>query len=323
MANFVGERLESGKTLQFLGETFLRLPAKLAGWYCGTYEYSRHNCIEELGIALHSLRHKSSIYHFLYGEKNYRFSGCLNGFRGNKYVASFHHVPSRLNHYLIYKNHLKYLEHAVAMSSNQIEFLERWVGPGRVTVIPHGVDTEYWHPKTTSALRETVHCVFAGQHLRDFETLESIVQQIARLGMKIEFVLLCANDRCKSIADLSNVQVVQRCSDSDYRAIMQNADLLVLPLKDSTAVNSVLEALACGVPVITNSGGISDYLSEKCSYQFDVGDARGMIDAIVHLATVPTELRAMKENARSQALEYSWPRIAKRMSELYLQLVPA
>ncbi|MBN1510502.1 MAG: hypothetical protein JXB13_00670 [Phycisphaerae bacterium] len=49
--------------------------------------------IMELQASLHMLRHRRSIYHVLYGEKSYRYLGCMAGWNGNALIATFHQPP--------------------------------------------------------------------------------------------------------------------------------------------------------------------------------------------------------------------------------------
>ncbi|MEM2001636.1 MAG: glycosyltransferase [Candidatus Methanomethylicaceae archaeon] len=111
-----------------------------------------------------------------------------------------------------------------------------------------------------------------------------------------------------------------RVPDDVYRAEMQSADLLVLPLKYSTAVNTVLEALACGVPVVTTLGGISDYLDESCSVQTPPGAAEAMARKILELLDEPDVLQSMRSLARKQAEKFAWPRIAAQLRGLFSTL---
>jgi uncharacterized membrane protein len=53
----------------------------------------------------------------------------------------------------------------------------------------------------------------------------------------------------------------------------------------STANDAVLEALACGVPVVSNAGGVEDYLDERSGLVFPVGDAAGMAAAVLFRLT--------------------------------------
>ncbi|PQO38073.1 hypothetical protein C5Y97_08290 [Blastopirellula marina] len=305
--------------MRLAGETVFRLPAKLAGWYCGLYEYSRHNCVDEINVGMHLMCRKEAIYHFLYGEKGFRFSGCLSGIRGNRLVASFHHAPSRFDEMVPYKRHLRYLDHAIVMASNQVEHIEQWVGQGKVSVVPHGVDVDYWQPAADRVVGERLKCVFAGLHMRDFETLEAVVKCVNQSNAPVDFVLLCSDRRCESIASLPNVTWRPRTSDEDFRYEIQSSDALVLPLNDSTAVNSVLEAMACGLAVITTAGGVSDYLRPSFSLQFQRGDSAAMAETVICLAEDRELLARMQIAAREEAQNLSWTSVARRIREVYTQ----
>jgi glycosyltransferase involved in cell wall biosynthesis len=69
---------------------------------------------------------------------------------------------------------------------------------------------------------------------------------------------------------------LRRVGDGEYLRLLQQSDLLVLPLRQSTTCTAVLESLACGLPVVTDKGGIEDYLAPDCSVALSVGDAGGM-----------------------------------------------
>jgi glycosyltransferase involved in cell wall biosynthesis len=323
LAEHLGPLLAPGPVLALLGDTVLRLPAKLTSWYCGAYEYSRHNCIGELGAALHLLRRRNAIYHFLYGEKGFRFSGPLNGVRGNVLIGTFHHAPSRFAEMLPSQRHLRRLEHAIAVGTNQVEMLERLIGAGRVTYVPHGVDVDYWRPEERDDEDRPLRCVFAGQHMRDYVTLEGVIRQVRAARAPVEFVLLSSHEICGAVAGLDGVRWLRRTTDDEYRREMRASDLLLLPLTDSTAVNSVLEALACGAAVVTNKGGVADYLDARCGLVHEIGDVRGMAESVLALAEDRERLTRMQRAARQRACELAWPRVAEQVIDVYRKVISA
>jgi glycosyltransferase involved in cell wall biosynthesis len=71
-------------------------------------------------------------------------------------------------------------------------------------------------------------------------------------------------------------------------------------LRVSTTNTAVLEALACGVPVVTTQGGIADYLTPSCG-----------------VLAPPSDPQFMAREAREQALRFAWPRVARQMAALY------
>jgi glycosyltransferase involved in cell wall biosynthesis len=318
---YIGEVLSLSPCLRHLGNTVLRLPTKLIAKASRVYEYSRHSCIAEIGTALHLLRHRDAIYHFLYAEKGYRFSGLLDGCRGNRLVGSFHYPPSKFFQMVGSTHHIARLDHAIAVSTNQLELLESLVGTRRATFVPHGIDTTYWHPLPHRPPTDRrFQCVFAGYHMRDVDTLERIIDIVATARSDVDFVLLTKDPRCASLAERPTVRWLKRTSDEVYRAAIQQADLMVLPLTDSTAVNSVLEALACGVPVVTTQGGIGDYLTDACAVIHRVGDAESIADTVIDLVNDERSRADMSYAARAHACKLEWSNVAGRIRQVYASL---
>lgn len=316
LSDFVGEPVRLSRIVSAMGETLLRLPAKLVSWYGGSFEYSRHDFVMECQALIHMARHRGAIYHFLYGEKSFKLLAGMHGRRGHRLVASFHHPPEHYAWLFRSTDHLRRLDHAVALSKDQAAFLEGIVGRGRVTFIPHGVDTSYFVPAAPPA-RDRLVCLFSGTHLRDHRTLGRVVEQVVAARADVEFRLVSWRRECKAIARLPRVRWMPNVSDEDYLRLIQAADLLVLPLEKSVAVNGVLEALSCGVPVVTTAGGVSDYLDPSSSIATAPADAAGMSAAVLDILADTERRTAMREAARRHSLHFDWTVIARQMAGLY------
>ncbi len=140
-------------------------------------------------------------------------------------------------------------------------------------VIPNGVDVEVFHPGAQAAARRRLglpgsHAVllFSGYRARrngwkDYQTLRSAVRAVAerRLGRPVLFVVLGEGGEPEPLAD-GQIRFVPFVDDSRmvadyYRA----ADLYVHAARADTFPNTVLEALACGTPVVATAvGGIPE-----------------------------------------------------------------
>lgn len=321
LEEYLGIRWAPSRFMQNIGDTILRIPGRFLSWYCGLYEYSRPDFVQELSLLPELISRDNVVWHFLYGEKQFLLSAYVPRRKNVRLVATFHHHPQKFPHMVQRTRHYRRLDMAIAVSTVQLELLEGIVGKGKVHFVPHGIDTDYWVPVPESPTGTTHRLVFGGCHMRDWAVLEEVIEYVLKRRSDVEFVLITPERECGRIYRQRSVRWLYRIPDDEYRKQMQSATLLVLPLRFSTAVNTVLEALACGVPVLTTRGGISDYLDASCAIQTNPGDSLGMARAVLELLESPGELARMRESARNKAMEFAWPRIASKLRELFAQLL--
>ncbi len=83
--------------------------------------------------------------------------------------------------------------------------------------------------------------------------------------------------------------------------------------------NSLLEALACGVPIIsTDVGGVSFMVAhESSALLVPVNDEQRMADAIVRLSADSDLRRTLTLNGLSEVRQYAWPQVKDQWLDLY------
>ncbi len=317
LCRYMGETLSITKPMHILGETLLRIPAKMISKWGGNFEYSRHDFVMEMQALLHMRRHRNSIYHFIYAEKSYKLLGRMANRNGNRFIGTFHHPPEHYPWLFRSTDHLRHMSFATAVSTSQVKFLEGIIGAGRVAFVPYGVNVDYFRPTSTPEAQRPRRCIFVGVHMRDFDRLPAIVDGVLQGFSNVEFVLVSRNPKCEMAVRPGRVRWLNRVTDHEYLNLMQNSDVLVLPMTGSTTVTSVLEAMACGVPVVTNQGGISDYLNEQCGALLPVGDVDGMVSTTLALLKNEDRRQAMGRAAREHALSLAWPNVAEKMRSIY------
>jgi glycosyltransferase involved in cell wall biosynthesis len=304
--------------MYWMGETVLRLPTKLLARYGGQYQYSRYDCVMELEAIRHFLRHHNSVYHFVYAEKSYRLMANFAGKNGNKLIGTFHHPIEHIDRMFRSVAPYRKLDCAIVVSRNQLAYWESVLGKGRVRYVPYAVDINYFTPSAGTNVNRAPRCIFIGNHERDFDCLSKVVAGLVGTHPAVEFLMISGDDRCGQIAQ-ANPRTIwhKRVGDDEYLSLLQNSDILVLPLRTSTTNTAVLEAMACGVPVVTTVGGIEDYLSPGSSLVVPAGDSDTMTRGVLGLLKDSARLREMATDARTTACRFSWERTAEKMVEVY------
>ena len=106
------------------------------------------------------------------------------------------------------------------------------------------------------------------------------------------------------------------------RSLYQQSDMLFLPLTQSTANNTLLEGIACGLPVVsTNLPSIHAYLPGEEGILIKGNAPSLLIEAILKIKTDPDLRQRMAKQARIRAEELSWGNVAQKYEDLYTGLL--
>jgi glycosyltransferase involved in cell wall biosynthesis len=272
-----------------------------------------------------ALRTRDQIYHYLYAEDSYYYlakARSLLRAKNSFVVCSYHQPPQYLDRVVPRKSAISKADAVVVMASNQTAYFQPLVGRQRVFVVPHGIDTRHYQPGEFRD-RDPRLCLAVGQWLRDFEMLRDVIRVINARDSSIRFRIITHEEHRSLFCDLANVQFLSNVSDEQLLNSYQTAGMLLLPLIDSTANNSVLEAMACGLPIVsTDVGGIREYVSEDFGCLIARGNTDAMAEAVVRLACDRAGSEEMARRARRRALELDWSQIAVAQLKVY-QMITA
>ena len=114
-----------------------------------------------------------------------------------------------------------------------------------------------------------------------------------------------------------------RLSHQDIAALYRDADLMLNPSRADNMPNSLLEALACGVPVVsTDVGGIPVMVEDGVSARLVApGDHGGMARAMLGLCEDPQMYHRLRENGLHLSRQYLWPAVHQQWLAVYDSVV--
>jgi glycosyltransferase involved in cell wall biosynthesis len=207
---------------------------------------------------------------------------------------------------------------AVVVATSQIAALQRWVDPRKIVYIPHGIDTVQFRPDGQTLSPDKLRVLTVGHHRRDWFVIHRTIDEIKLRGLNVEFHVVTAEHIFPYLFGCDNLVLHSQISEAELIGLYRSADVLFLPMINATANNSILEALACGTPVIsTLVGGIPDYVNEESGWLLPLGDVHANVNLIASLAGDRELARNRRDAARTQALKFDWQCIAEQMVTLY------
>ena len=115
----------------------------------------------------------------------------------------------------------------------------------------------------------------------------------------------------------NNISLLGRKSKNEIVKILQGADVFVLPSRNENFSVAVLEALACGLPVIASvCGGIRECIDEQNGLLFPVDDVDALTNCIQKMQITYTSYnrKSIADNCKEQ---FSPETIAKKLVDVF------
>lgn len=285
--------------------------------------YSKDALLLEWEISKRMFRHSGNVYHFLYGENSFRRTGKANRLTGRKnaVVATYHQIPRFFEERRQQFSFLSELDAVVLVSTSQRPFFESMMDADKIHFIPHGVDVDYFKPAQNSNLSKRLFkCLTVGSNYRDMDLHVDVIKALNKthLAGKIEFEIIGEARFASVFSGLEHVVYKSEVSDAELLHAYQTADVLLMPLQETTANNAILEALACGLPiVVSNVAGIRDYVDESCARLVPPHQADATLSMLMDLLDNADVRESLGRNARNRAEEeFDWKIIAKQAQNL-------
>jgi alpha-1,3-rhamnosyl/mannosyltransferase len=152
--------------------------------------------------------------------------------------------------------------------------------------------------------------VLAVGTLEPRKNLVAAQQAAQRLGVPLKVV------GARGWGDVQVDGWLGRVSDAELAALYRGACCLVYPSLYEGFGIPVLEAMACGTPVVTSAGGATEEVAGGAAVLVDPRDPAAIAAGIEEADRRRGELRAQ---GLERAAQFSWERVAAETSTVYEQ----
>ncbi len=283
-------------------------------------DYRLEDRLAEQRLLAASLVNPPDVVHVLYGDEQLDFLLRWRSLLRCPLAATFH-LPAartypRFEHFQA--DEIKGIDAAIVLARSEIPSFERWFGADKVVYVPHGIDTTRFRPGDHEPAQDKLRLLIVGEHMRDWDVAHRVIDEARYGDLEVEFDVVAPENVFPHFTGCSNVTLHSNVSEPDLIELYRAADALFLPLLGATANNSLLEALACGTPVIASDvGGIPDYMSSDSGWLIPAGNAETAFGLVRQLCADKNIVRSRRTNARAQALKFDWQKVAERMSVVY------
>ncbi len=129
----------------------------------------------------------------------------------------------------------------------------------------------------------------------------------------------------QKIRDLNlskNIIIREFIPNSELPEIYQNSDIFVLPSLNEGVPRTILEAMACGIPVVcTELPQLVDVV-DGCGLLVPVKDSQALAEGILRIISDRDLAQKFGRNGRDKVVEnYSWEDTVKKTVQLYEELI--
>ena len=194
-------------------------------------------------------------------------------------------------------------------------------------IVPNIVDTGRFSPGGDLAGVPPV--ILVARNLEPIYDNASAIRALARVRQRVPHAQLIVagsgpeEARLKQLAASLNledsVRFTGRVETADMPALYRSARVSLNPSQVDNMPNSVLEALAAGVPVVSTRVGGVPYIveHEKTALLVEPGAVADMAEAIVRLLTEPALAERLRVAGFETAQMYTWPKIMPQLFNVY------
>ncbi|HEY7306948.1 MAG TPA: glycosyltransferase family 4 protein [Bryobacteraceae bacterium] len=207
-----------------------------------------------------------------------------------------------------------------ASSFTKRTLIENGATAERIHVIPYGTDLDWFKPfGINEPLNRPLRLLFVGT-LSQRKGLTYLVDALESLPAGSVELTICGrlvDDASMVRRARGRIRLRAFVTAEDLLHEFQSSDVFVFPSLAEGFGHVLLEAMACGLPVIaTTCTAAPDLISDGCEgFVVEPHDVAGLVTCIEHFLKNPAQRAQMGLAARARAEEFTWPKFRQSIAE--------
>lgn len=194
--------------------------------------------------------------------------------------------------------------------------------------VPNVVDTKLFVPsKKNSKTYSIIHISSMNLFQKNVPQILKVINQLQLTNINFKFYLIGGNaNEFRSFSyklgiKPNNIVFKNQMTQTKLATYIQKSDVLVLFSEIESSSCVLLEALSCGVKVITtNVGGASENLPEKYGYLINKNDHKALLNTLIAFEKNKNKI-SKKEMHNYIKQNFSQKAIAKQFTKVYLSVL--
>jgi polysaccharide biosynthesis protein PslH len=215
-----------------------------------------------------------------------------------------------------------------AISSEDVAAMKQVAPKGNYSIIPAGVDTNYFHPTNVEVDPNSIISLGTLASEQNYDAMRFFLDAIfplilSKLPSAILHIVGSSEQRILPFAKRFGSSVKVYGLVPDVRDYLAHSAVLVVPLRIGGGMRlKLLEAFASGKAIISTSIGAEGNKARNGTHLLIRDGAKSFADAVVELLSDAELRNLMGLNARELAVSsYGWDRIGGEFANLYEQLL--
>jgi glycosyltransferase involved in cell wall biosynthesis len=215
--------------------------------------------------------------------------------------------------------------HKITVSSWLSGLMRDLYGDGDASLVPNSVDHALFHalPRGKQPV-PTAGFVYSSGTFKGCRTTFEAFARVRRRLPGLRLVAFGLEEPTSGLPLPEGTSYVRRPPQDQIRSVYSQCDVWVSGSTSEGFSLPLLEAMACGCPVVSTAvGGALDFLKDGVNgHVVPVGDSAAMADRIERVLALPdAEWRALSDRARATAVGYDWDAAAVLFEEALLAAV--